>query len=161
MLNCRRVLVAVLLSTALQGCQENDPALERYARANSAPEAERFIEELASVSKDNALTPSIGRATDDRGHTLRVIEAKGRGVRLWSQNMPLSGQENPATCGKSFEGHPDPGQFVISVQPSFLGRKSTASAVLSEIEARLRQEGYEVGDTPTLCSSLAVSVADG
>jgi hypothetical protein len=91
--------------------------MEMYAVATSES-AGHYIRDVASLVRRHGLTPNIGSTTDDKGHTLRVLEAKGRWLRLWSQNMPLSGNEDPAACGKPAEAHPDPGQFIISIDPA-------------------------------------------
>jgi hypothetical protein len=134
--------------------------MEMYAVLTSS-NASHFTQDLASVAKRHDLTPSLGRATDDRGHTLYVVEAKGRWMRLWSQNMPLSGQEDPVACGKATEAHPDPGQYIITVEPTLPFLNSTASV---EVAAQLRQElaqlGYEIREKPVACSSLARSAME-
>lgn len=83
--------------------------------------ASTFVDNLASVARRHGLTPSVGRATDDKRHTLHVLEAKGRRMRLWSQNMPLSGHEDVAMCGRHGEAYPDPGQFIVVVKPTRQG----------------------------------------
>ncbi len=120
-----------------------------------------FTQDLASLAKKHGLNPSLGRATDDRGRTLYVVEAKGRWMRLWSQNMPLSGQEDPAACGKETEAHPDPGQYIITVKPTFPFLNRAASLeVANQLRQELSQLGYEVRDHPVACSRLAKSATD-
>jgi hypothetical protein len=123
--------------------------------------APTFADNLASVVRRHGLTPSVGRATDDKGHILHVLEAKGRQMRLWSQNMPLSGHEDRAICGEHAEAYPDPGQFMIVVKPTlpFLGNRASIE-LITLLRQELSQLGYEIRETPALCSPLAKSALD-
>jgi hypothetical protein len=126
------------------------------------PAKHSFVSDFASIVRAHGLDPSIGQATDDRGHTLNVVEAKGQRMRVWSQNMPLSGQEDSTSCGRHTEAYPDPGQYIVRVRPAWwiLGE---AAAV--ELSAQLRQElskiGYEVRDKPATCSPWAKMAPGG
>ena len=72
-----------------------------YVVASQA-NASSFTNNLASLARRHGLTASAGQATDDKGHTLYVVEAKGRRIRLWSQNMPLSGQGRFSNVRETF-----------------------------------------------------------
>jgi hypothetical protein len=123
--------------------------------------ASSFTEDLASLARKHGLSPSVGRATDDKGHTLHVLEAKGRRMRLWSQNMPLSGQEDPAMCGRHTEPYPDPGQYIVLIKPTvpLLGDGASIE-VATQLRQELSQLGYGVREKPAVCSSLATSAMD-
>ena len=113
----------------------------------------QFNEALETISKKHGLSPRVGQATDDRGRTIRVIEANGRLVRLWSQNVPRSGRENTAFCGSQPEPYPDPSQYMVTVRPifPFFFGGTTAVAVLAAISKDLRQAGYDVQSKPSEC----------
>jgi hypothetical protein len=149
------LVISLAASVLVVSCGQNGATTDMYAVASSQS-AGHFINDLASLAQKRGLKPSVGQATDDRGHTLHVLEAKGRWMRLWSQNIPLSGQE----CGKSEEAHSDPGQYIVSVKPSlpFLDNRSSTE-VAGQLRQELRQLGYEVLDKPLLCSPLGKSGA--
>lgn len=151
----RGSILTVAASVLVVSCGQSGANMDMYAVASSQ-NAVHFISDLASLAQKHGLKPSVGAATDDKGHTLHVLEAKGRWMRLWSQNMPLSGQE----CGKSEESHSDPGQYIVSIKPSLpiLDNRSSTE-VAGQLRQELRQLGYEVLDKPLLCSPLAKSGA--
>ena len=148
------------MSFLTSSCNAEDARTTVYVLVTPAERS--FTSDLASLLRAHGLTPSVGRATDDRGHILNVLEAKGRRMRVWSQNMPLSGQEETATCGKHTEAYPDPGQYIVRVRPAWWS-PGEASAI--ELAGQLRQElsksGYEVRDRPVTCSPLAKSATSG
>lgn len=154
-LTMRAFIFALTASVLLVSCGQNGASMDMYVVANSQ-NAGHFINVLASLAQKHGLKPSVGQATDDRGRTLHVLEAKGRWMRLWSQNMPLRGQD----CGLSDEIDIDPGQYIISVNPSlpFLDNRSSVE-VAAELRQDLRQLGYQVLDRPLICNPLAKSGA--
>ncbi len=110
------------------------------------------------MAKQHGLTPRLGHATDDKGHTLNVVEAKGRWIRLWAQNVPLSGSENPAVCGSSGEAHADPGQYYVTVAPILpLMPNSDARELASQLSHELSALGYEMRSKAALCSAVTSS----
>ena len=64
-----------------------------------------FTEDLALSVKKYGMTPNLGQATDDKGYSLYVLDATSVSVRLRSENVILSGQEEPARCGFYTEPH--------------------------------------------------------
>src|SRR5260221_8721593 len=108
-----------------------------YVLVPPSKAAALFSQDLALLAKRHGLTPHLGSATDSKGHTLHVLEANGRGMRLWSQNVELSGEEDPKLCGSYGEPHPDEGQYVVSIGPelSFMN-----SANAAEVASQLRLE---------------------
>lgn len=120
--------------------------------------AASFTTMLASVVKKYGMTPSVGQATDDRGHVLNVLDAEGHRLRLRSQNVLLSGQEDPVQCGVHTEPHPDPGQYSISISASSEAiAQRAARALLLKIGDDLKAAGYEVRATPVTCSATTMS----
>ena len=161
----RNAFVSLLLCTfLLAACGNSKDAATIYVLA-PPQKAVRFTEDLAAISKRHGLNPNLGSSTDDKGFTFRVIEANGRWMRLWSTNMPLSGQENPALCGHYAEGHPDPGQYIVTVDHGLVRiglnyvlamiAKGRPYALISEISRELKASGYTVRSRPAECSSLS------
>jgi hypothetical protein len=112
-----------------------------------------FIGHLASIVRRYKLEPNVGSAIDDKGRRLHVLDAKGSNIRLRSENVLLSGQEDPSKCGAHEEPYPDPGQFFISVFVSGgPDGDGDAKNLLGMISSDLRKDGYDVSPKPKLCS---------
>ncbi len=62
---------------------------------------------------------AIATATSNTGNVLSVVEGRGHGLKLWAQNMPLSGREDPKRCGVHTEAYVDPSQFIVSTESRF------------------------------------------
>lgn len=156
-----RSSIAFLMSTlclaVLNSCT-GSRQVTMYAVIPSSKAAARFNQDLALLAKRHGLIPRIGRATDDRGHSLYVLEANGRWMRLWSQNVELSGHENPTQCGRYIEAHPDPGQYIVYIEPTLPFMNNTGVAeVASQLGRELSVLGYETQAEPVLCSPLSNS----
>lgn len=155
---------------ALAACGNGKDAATIYV-LTPPQKAARFTEYLAAVSRRHGLSPNLGQSTDDKGYTFHVLEAKGRGMRLWATNMPLSGGEDVLKCGKYSEGHPDPGQYAVTINYSFrwlglnsaFGRmpKDGAKVLMSEVNADLEKDGYDVRQKPIECSPLSKARSSG
>ena len=127
--------------------------------------AATFTNDLATIAKQHGLSPNLGHSTDDKGHIYYVLEANGNWMRIWSTNMPLSGNENPVVCGHYTQSHPDPGQYVITIDHGLgwlglnhvLGMISSSKPkeLMSEVSGELRASGYSVKSDPAMCSSLS------
>lgn len=112
-----------------------------------------FTADLASVVTKYGLSPNVGRAVDDRGMTLHVLDAKGADIRLRSENVLLSGQGDTGKCGVHREPYPDPGQYFISV--SFVDDTSgngRAEKLLRSLSHDLQARGYQVRSDAMVCS---------
>ena len=117
-------------------------------------EAASFTTVLVSAVKRHGMSADVARATDDNGHVLNVLDAKGDGLRLRSENVLLSGQEDPAKCGVHPEPYSDPGQYFISVSSgSDAAARQAASALLLRVGEDLKTAGYVVQATPVICSA--------
>lgn len=116
--------------------------------------AESFANDLAAEAMSNGLTPRIGQATSDEGRTLHVVEASSTGLRLWSQNMPLSGRESGAGCSASGP-RPDPGQFIVTVEAKWPFMGTSVKKMAVAIKAGLQKHGYDVRAQPAACSGAA------
>ena len=152
--------ISILCLWFVGACASQDDAITIYALVTTTNEP-NFLKDMSTLARKHGLTPNVGRSTDDRGHTVNVVVANGRGVKLWGQNMPLSGHEDRTLCGSHGEPYPDPGQFVIYIKPATV---FSGNAAAIELAAQLRQEfsqlGYDVRETPARCSALAKFALD-
>ena len=57
------------------------------------PKSVSFATDLASVVRKHGMPPNVGRATDDKGEVLTVLDAESDGLRFRSQNVLLSGMK--------------------------------------------------------------------
>lgn len=113
-----------------------------------------FTSDLASIVSRYGLVPNLGRAVDDKGMTLHVLDAKGPNFRLRSENVLLSGQEDSNKCGIHREPYPDPGQYFISLSHSDSSSENEiANELLENISSDLVRIGYVVKTKPELCSA--------
>ena len=164
----RPIAVVLLCGPALAACGNSKDAETIYV-LTPPQKASRFTQDLAAIVSRHGLSPNLGRSTDDRGHTYWVIEADGRWTHVWGTNMPLSGHEDPAICGRYPEGHADPGQYIVTIDHGLvyaglnhlLARISPGGprAVASEISNEIRTAGYTVRKIPLLCSPLSKTEA--
>lgn len=150
-------VIILLWAFALSGCNN----LSEHSNKLSgkvyvlAPDdrASSFIDQLAVIVRRYKLEPKVGGATDDRGRRLHVLDAKGSNIRLRSENVLLSAQEDASKCGAHDEPYPDPGQYFISVFASGdPDGDESAKKLLGMISSDLRKHGYEVSSIPRLCS---------
>jgi hypothetical protein len=117
-----------------------DPSASTYVTI-SPKDTDRFLEDLGAIANLHGLTPSRGSATPDNGRTLYVLEAAGRGLSIWSQNVPLSGNE----CAELPTMGPDPGQFAIYVLPAvWLPIRQRATELFSVVSRDLSNRGYHL-----------------
>ena len=156
-MKCFRCAIALPVVLILSSCgQPAQEAKEITAKVYViAPDgrSSSFIEHLALIVRRYRLEPNVGSATDDKGGRLNVLDAKGRNVRLRSENVLLSGQEDPSKCGAHDEPYSDPGQYFISVFTSGApDGDEGAKNLLAMISSDLRNDGYDVSSKPRLCS---------
>jgi hypothetical protein len=118
-----------------------------------------FTAYLASVVRKQGMTPNLGKATDDKGYSTYVLEATSPSVYLRSENVVLSGQEDPQSCGVYTEPHSDPGQYFVSVSPTTeTADPEESRTLLVKIAKDLREEGFDVRSTSLLCSSQSKKI---
>lgn len=117
-------------------------------------ESASFTNTLASVIKGQGMSPNLGQATDDKGSVLHVLDAESDGLRLRSENVLLSGNEDPARCGQHTEPHSDPGQYFISISSSSeASARQVAQSLLRRVGDDLKAAGYTVLAKPVICSA--------
>lgn len=150
-------MLAAGVSLMALSCSSGDKIREFYVIVEPQMSA-RFVSDLSEIARRHGLTASVGQATDDRGNTMRVVEAKGNLLRLWSQNMPLSGEENPTVCGPHQEPHPDPSQFIVSLRGSVpFMLTNRAEQLQLNLIADLKSAHYDVRMVPVDCGASALT----
>jgi hypothetical protein len=136
-----------------------EPTAKVYVVVSSEKTAS-FTKDLSAIVARRGQAPNLGSATDGNGYAAQVLDATGPSARIRSQNLLLSGHEDPSRCGAYGEPHSDPGQFSISVTPNRSGEGSReAQALLTNIVSDLKTIGYTVQAKPELCSALSKAAA--
>ncbi|MFL6575899.1 MAG: hypothetical protein ACJ8MR_04750, partial [Povalibacter sp.] len=109
-------------------------------------DTDRFLTDLGAISKSRGLEPWRGSATPDDGRTLYVFEARGRALRIWAENVLMSGHECVDFPGVGS----DPGQFVISASPAaWLPMRDRATALFEQLRKDLSNRGYTLSSQPS------------
>lgn len=117
-----------------------------------------FTTHLSTVVRKYGMNPNLGQATDKHGHSDYILDATSPSVRLWSANVLLSGNEDPAKCGVNRPPRSDPGQYFISVNPSTqLSDPNASRILLTKIVKDLQADGYDVRQQPIVCSEQSKS----
>ena len=156
---CIQSMLFFLCASVLGSCKAEAVSVTTMYVLASKMSASRFNTDLATIAQRHGLKPSVGQSTDDRGHTFHVVEASGWRVRVWSQNMPLSGHEDLALCGNHPEPYPDPGQYIVRLSPTIWIFGEAASVNLAALfRDELSQLGYEIRESVAPCSPLAKTV---
>lgn len=141
----------------LVGCVPREGG-ERFYVLVKPDETQQFLSSVALMAKDLGLNASVGHAAKDNGEQLHVLEATNRQVRLWLQNVLLTGNEDPSLCGVHSGTHSDPAQFVIYTRPTWLALDSKiATVVAADVFARLKSRGYVVSKDQALCGLAGLS----
>jgi len=118
--------------------------------------APSFTSYLGSSAAKYGMVPNLGQATDDKGYSVRVLDATSPSVRLRSENVLLDGNEEPKMCGIYTEPHSDPGQYFISVSPSTqMSDPRDSRELLAKIVKDLKINGYDVRSRPITCNPLS------
>jgi hypothetical protein len=122
-----------------------DPAASAYVTIKPT-DREKFFEDLVAIANSRGLETWVSSAVPNDGPALYVLEGSGRALKLWAQNVLLSGRE----CGGSGSAQNDPGQFKIHVLPSmWLPLRSRATALFQSISRDLSNKGYHVAAEPS------------
>ena len=116
-------------------------------------EATKFIGAVAAIAKEDGLETATGQTAFDTGEVLRVVEGRGRNLKLWVQNIPLSGHEDPKVCGVYLEPHVDTAQFVVSTEPRWFGSKTAATQFGERILSQLQESGFDVRRKAAVCGA--------
>jgi hypothetical protein len=156
----KRVVLATLLALTVQlivACTPR-PVAGRFYVVIEPTETGRFLDAVVSMTKDMGLRSTVSDAARGSGNPLNVIVATNRSVRLYGQNVPLSGNEDPSLCGTHRGPHSDPAQFVIRVNQKWGALNSEAAEnVTRDIFAKLELFGYAVSEDPAICGLAALA----
>jgi hypothetical protein len=144
----------VIFVILLTGCSmAYDPQATRYVIFK--PEVtERLLSDLSEVARAHRLSPWNDSLITGSGRTTHVLEAKGRALRIWATNVPLSGEEGCA----AFPGMgSDPGQLMVTVHPALWWRDWDRALDLSKnVFSDLERRGYRVLPEPAQPCSAAI-----
>lgn len=155
------LLTSLCVTSCGSGSNTRSIAAETYVIV-PAEKSSLFTTYLASVVKKHGMVPNLGKATDDKGYSVYVLDATSPSVRLRSENVPLSGHEDPKQCGVYTEPHSDPGQYFIWVSPSTLTADTRDSReLLAKIVEDLEVNGYDVRKNPVKCSAQSKTASKG
>ncbi len=119
-------------------------------------ETEKFIDAVKEIGKENGMEAAAAKVVSDTGKVLNVVEARGHGVKLWAENIRLSGKESPNVCGSHFEPYPDPAQFVIFTEPKFFGSRVAAKELGERVLSQMQKQGFDVRQAPVVCGAAAL-----
>ena len=147
------------------GCTLNEEPIEFYV-LTPAPKAAQFTQDLAAVTQRYGLRPDVGQVSDAQGRTTRVLHARGRGLRVWSENVSIAPLEEGPECGRHDQVYPDPGQYLVAVsavpqfgnRPAGKRKRQQAAELKSRLAVDLGSMGYEIHSTSLVCSPLARNV---
>jgi hypothetical protein len=145
-----RLATLIVATTWLQMSCSAYAEPESFYVVTGPNEAERYYRDMTSLVSQHGLKPNPGTVDNTRGANLYVVEAKGRGVRVWSVNLPLSEAESIA-CGGPKRPGIDPSQFKVTVSSRSPLGPDHVSTVTSELMASLQAKGYEVRMQPRRC----------
>jgi hypothetical protein len=147
----RRMALAVLGTAWLQASCSPQIEPETFYVVVAPNESEQYYVDMIGVVALARLDPNPGSTSDGRGATLYVVDGRGRGVRVWSVNMPLSERESLA-CGGPRRPRIDPTQFIVTVTSRGLFGGAEVSTVSAELQTGLLAKGYEVRPQPRRCA---------
>lgn len=158
-------LVFLFLCTpALVSCGNSKDAVTIYV-LTPPQKAALFTQDLAVIAKRHGLDPNLGQSTGDKNLKYRVIEADGRWLWLWGTNVPLDKYASPILCGHYAQGHPDPGQYIVTIDHGLVRiglnhvlaviASGRPRALMSEVSKDLKASGYTVRSSPAVCSPLS------
>lgn len=136
------VTVTLLSLAALTACSSGAPPSMFYV-VIKPDEADKFIAAVSAITKEEDMETATAQVVSDARNVLKVLEGRGPGLKLWAQNEPLSGHEDPKLCGVYLEPHPDPAQFVVFIEPRLFGSKAAA--------IELGGRGFDVRLQPAVC----------
>jgi hypothetical protein len=122
-----------------------DPVASTYVTINPK-DTDLFLNDLGSIAKSHGLESARASATPDDGRTTYVFEARGRALRIYAQNVLLSGNE----CVDFPRVGSDPGQFSINVLPAiWLPLRDRATTLFEIIRKDLSHKGYRLSARPS------------
>jgi hypothetical protein len=146
-----KVLLLVLMgAAALSSCSSGGASFEFFV-VIKPNDTEDFVRTVQSIATQNGLETAVGRTVADTGKALTVVEGRGSGLKLWVQNVSLSGKEDPKVCSAHFEPYPDPAQFMVFTEPRLFGSKAEAIKLGERVFSHLQKLGFDVRRKPAIC----------
>lgn len=127
-----------------------DPEASAYVTIEPK-DTDKFLRDLTSIVKSHGLDSAQATLTPAGGRATHVFEARGRAMRIYAQNVLLSGEECVDFPGVGA----DPGLFVFNVLPAvWLPMRGRATSLFKLISQDLSRKGYRVAAQPsTPCDS--------
>jgi len=145
-----KVTILVLLClVVLASCAPGGAAVEFYVVLKPR-DTTKLITAIKSTAAEEGMETAEGRTRFDSANTLRFVEGRGHGLKLWAQNTILTGNEDPKLCGAHHEPYPDPSQFNVFTVPRFLG---SATELGERVFSKLHTRGFDVLRKPALCGA--------
>jgi hypothetical protein len=164
MKKCAALAFVLICAPVLASCGNSKDAATIYV-ITPAQKASRFTRDLATIADRHGLSSDLGKSTGSGTQVYHVIQSDGRWLWLWGTNVPIDPYADPTLCGHYAEGHPDPGQYVVTIDHGLgrigLNRMLTMiapgepGALMLEISKELKAEGYDVRQKPMVCSPLS------
>jgi hypothetical protein len=127
-----------------------DPNASAYVTIDPK-DTDIFLSDFSSIARKHGLDSAQATITPEDGRATHVFEARGRAMRIYSQNVLLSGEE----CADFPGVGSDPGQFVFNVLPAvWLPLRGRATSLFKVISQDLSSKGYRIAPQPsTPCDS--------
>lgn len=149
------LLVGVVSVAGMTSCSQAGVTFKFYIIIKPE-ETEKFIGAVKEIAKENGMTAAAAKVVSDTGKVLNVVEARGHGVKLWAENIRLSGKEDPNICGSHFEPYPDPAQFMLFTEPRLFGSKTAAKELGERVLSQIQELGFDVRQAPVVCGAAAL-----
>lgn len=149
------VLLAMFIGFGVTAYDAEATKMKFYI-LTSEEKGAQFTNDVASLAEQAGLRAAAAQVTDDRGNTTSIVNARKRWIWLAGGNVLLSGNEDPALCGRYDKPHPDPGQFFVAIESliPFLGKKRVVE-ISNTLQIGLLERGYDVRQKPVMCSTLS------
>lgn len=149
-----RILILFLFSVfLLTSCSAGGGAAFEFYVVVKPGDAARFIGAVRAIAGEDGLETAVGQARSDTGDALTAVEGRGHGLKLWVQNVTLSGREDQSLCGVHPEPYSDPGQFVVFTEPRFFGSRAAAMELGKRVFSQIRKSGFDARQNPAVCSA--------
>jgi hypothetical protein len=151
-----KLLILVLTGlVTLTSCSAGIVAFEFYVVIRP-DETAKFIRAVTAIANENDLKTATNQVVADTGYASTALEGRSHGLKLWVQNVPLSGTEDPKLCGEHVEPYPDPAQFTVTTEPRLFGSKAEAIKLGERILSQIQKAGYDVRREPVICGAAAI-----
>lgn len=151
----KAIIPALISVVALAACSSGGVAFKFYVVVEP-DEAAKLLDTVTAIAKANGMETAAGQAVSETGSVLKVVEARGKSLRLWIQNTPQSGQEDPKLCGEYSGSHPDPAQFTVLAEPGFFGSRTAAVSLGERVFAQIKTSGFDARREPVICGAAAL-----